>query len=149
MAAFVAMFAFFVVVMVGLGVQFRGPDPPTPPWFLWPSVYLSVGSMVTGFALLIAGSIIGHLENRRIVRTGIAAEAWIVRMSDTGQIINEQPVLEFTLEVHPEDGEPFVAKARKLIPLSDLHKFAPDKVVNVRYDPESNRVALTDWPFPR
>jgi len=70
-----------------------------------------------------------------LVRAGVAAQAKIVDVSDTGMTLNDDPRVEVTLRVDPPDGAaPFELK-RKLI-VSRVNVPRPGEHVTVFYDPK-------------
>jgi Short C-terminal domain len=54
-------------------------------------------------------------EQSLLLRTGVAAQATVVDVSDTGTTINDDPRVELTLNVTPEGGEPFELKRKLLV----------------------------------
>ena len=108
-----------------------------------------------GFALsvlFLAGctSIVDHFSGRQeaceILAIGEPATAKILRLIDTGTTINNDPVVDFSLEVHPRDGEPYEARSKGLISRLDVPQFQPGRVVPVKVDPGNRtRVALDMW----
>jgi len=81
------------------------------------------------------GSII---RREALTKNGIQAEATIVEVNDTGMTVNEiYPVIKFTLDVRPPEGEPFRAESKELINRMDIPTFQPGAVVPVLYDPRN------------
>jgi len=120
----------------------------------------AVIAMILG-ALLIAGSgcsLIGAAidratggdEARLLRRTGVPAEAKILRIWDTGTTVNDDQVIGMEVEVLPSGGEPFRAVIpRTWISRLDIPQFQPGRIVAVRYDPDDPaRAALDGPPFP-
>lgn len=94
----------------------------------------------------IVGKFSGRTEACAILAVGVPAPARIVRLVDTGTSINDDPVVEFILEVSPDDAAPFPASTRALISRLDVPSIQPGTVVRVKYDPaEPSRVALDMW----
>ena len=98
--------------------------------------------------LLICGC--GAIENmtgvgltKELQKTGVSATAVILKISDTGMTLNDDPVAWLDLEVRPENAPPFQARAKCLIPRLELPQFQPGRSVPVRYDPANRaRVAV-------
>jgi hypothetical protein len=73
-----------------------------------------------------------------LMKNGVQAEATIVDVNDTGMTVNEiYPVIKFTLEVRPPEGQPFRAESKELINRMDIPTFQPGAVVPVLYDPKN------------
>ena len=96
------------------------------------------------------GSIVDHFSGRKeaceIVAIGTSATAKIVRLVDTGTTINQDPVVEFVLEVRPGEGGPYEAHSKALISRLEVPQFQPGRVVPVKVDPkDARRVAIDLW----
>ena len=90
----------------------------------------------------------GISETRELDKTGQPAEAVIVKIWDSGMTLNNDPVVWFLLEVHPEGGETFQAKTKCPISRLDVSQFQPGSTVPVRYDPKDHtRVALDVYEY--
>ncbi len=81
-----------------------------------------------------------------ILAIGKPATATIVDISDTGITINQDPVVAFVLEVHPEHAAPFRAHTKALISRLDVPQVQPGRTVQVKFDPKQpSRVAIDGW----
>jgi hypothetical protein len=78
----------------------------------------------------------GITQARELQRTGLPAEATILEISDTGMTLNEDPVVDFMLEVRPEGKEAYRARTRMPISRIRIPQFQPGAVVPVNYDPK-------------
>ena len=109
---------------------------------------LVVVSMLSGCSAIV-GRFSGRNEACAILAIGVPASARIVRLVDTGITINDDPVVEFILEVTPESGEPYTASTRALVSRLDVPAVQPGRVVPVKVDPaDPSRVALDLWECP-
>jgi hypothetical protein len=81
---------------------------------------------------------------KELQKTGVSASAVILKVSDTGMTVNDDPVALLDLEVHPEKGEPFKAQSKCLIPRLDVPQFQPGHTVPVRFDPADHRRVAVD-----
>lgn len=73
-----------------------------------------------------------------LMKNGVQAEATIIEVNDTGMTVNEiYPVIKFTLEVRPPEGQPFRAESKELINRMDIPTFQPGAVVPVLYNPKN------------
>ncbi len=92
----------------------------------------------------------GRKESCEILATGNPATAVIVRLIDTGTTINNDPVVEFVLQVTPPDGETYEAHTKALVSRLDIPAIQPGRVVPVKYDPRMpTRVAIDLWECPK
>ena len=90
----------------------------------------------------------GISQTRELQKTGQSAQAVILKISDSGMTLNDDPVVWFELDVHPPTGTAFQAKAKCLISRLDIPQFQPGRMVPVRYDPaDHTRVALDVYDF--
>jgi hypothetical protein len=103
-------------------------------------------------ALVAAGcsTIVDHYSGRTeacaIVATGQPATATITRLIDTGTTINQDPVVEFVLEVHTPAGEVYEARTKALVSRLDIPQVQPGRTVPVKVDlADRSRVALDLW----
>lgn len=108
------------------------------------SFILTFGVMLAAMALIFGAPLLAGLQNRKILRSGRAAPARILSVTQTGTYINQNPVVRFTLEVQPADGMPFEAEAERLVYQTQIPQFQPGSAVPVRYDPETLEVAISD-----
>lgn len=106
-------------------------------------------------ALLLAAAgctaIFDHYSGRReacaILAIGQPTTAKVLRVIDTGTTINQDPVIDFVLEVYPRDGgDPYEAHTKALISRLEVPQVQPGTILPVKYDPEDrSRVALDLW----
>lgn len=98
----------------------------------------------------IVDSFSGRKEACEIISIGKPATGRVVRLIDTGTTINNDPVVEFVLEVTPLDGKPYEAHAKGLVSRLDIPAVQPGRVFPVKYDPQNpTRVALDIWNCPK
>jgi hypothetical protein len=94
----------------------------------------------------IVDSFSGRTEACEIIGIGRPATGRVVRLIDTGTTINNDPVVEFVLEVTPPDGKKYEAHAKGLVSRLDIPAVQPGRVFPVKYDPQDpTRVALDIW----
>jgi hypothetical protein len=109
------------------------------------STILPIGIMVAVFAFIWKK----NAERNRLVATGIAAQAMIVQLADTGVRINNQPRLDITLDVHPLPGHPPFAPFRTnhtgTVPMMAMARIAPGSTVAVKLDPANPANLTIDW----
>jgi hypothetical protein len=86
----------------------------------------------------------GVSEARELHASGVAAEAEILSLWDTGITVNQDPVIGLKVEVRAADRPPYPATIEKsLVSRLDVPRFQPGRIVPVRFDPKNPaRVAL-------
>ncbi len=91
----------------------------------------------------IADHFTGENESKQVRAVGVPAEATVVQIWDTGVTVNEDPVVGFLLEVHPDGAAPFQAKTKARISRLAIPRVQPGARLRVLYDPkDESRVAL-------
>jgi hypothetical protein len=73
--------------------------------------------------------------DRGILQNGISAQAKILGVQQTGTMVNNQPQIAFTLEVHPPGGEPYQAQTKAVIPMVNIPQLQPGTEVPVKIHP--------------
>jgi hypothetical protein len=79
----------------------------------------------------------GIADAKTLHTTGVPAQARIVKISDTGMTINEDPVVDFVLEIRRQDGTTYQASTRAPISRLDVPRFQPGADVPIRIDPNN------------
>ena len=75
--------------------------------------------------------------------TGIAAQARILKLWDTGTTINNHPVAGMVLEVQNPNGMTYEVETKSMIPRLSAGQLQPGATVRVKIDPRNQqRVAL-------
>ncbi len=105
-------------------------------------IAVMVGMIILSSVLMVGSLIVGGIANRRVIATGQDAEAKILALRDTGTRINDNPVVNFSLEIHPVGQPAFVAEASQTVSVLHLPSFQPGKLVNVKYVPGTDKVAI-------
>jgi hypothetical protein len=93
---------------------------------------------------LLGPQLIDWRESRLVRQQGTLAPAVIIGVADTGISINNQPVLEMAIRVHPPYEAKFEAKVRQVIPLSAIPQVQPGAEMEVWYIPGTTRVAMPE-----
>jgi hypothetical protein len=94
--------------------------------------------------LLVGAPIVSGLHSHAILDQGLPAEAIILKITDTGTTINNNPVVRLLLEVHPPNQPVFQAETERLISRLEIPQVQPGASVSVKYDPASQAVALVE-----
>ncbi len=94
-------------------------------------------------ACVVADRLSGVSQAVDLQRTGLPAQATIVRIWDTGMTVNDDPVVGFLLDVRPASGAPWQAETKQLVSRLAVPAVQPGAVVAARYDPaDHTRVSL-------
>ena len=103
--------------------------------------------LTTGCAMIDRMS--GVTDTKTLQETGVAAEATIVKIWDTGMTVNDDPVIGMEVQVYPAEGETWRATIPKsLISRLDIPQFQPGQTVHVRFDPQDkSRVGLDEYKY--
>jgi|WetSurMetagenome_2_1015567.scaffolds.fasta_scaffold07287_6 hypothetical protein len=138
----------FVLMWIPLAVFILhdSSQPATDNDLLTMEIFLA---LLFGFIILLVISHLGPLiidwrESRLVRAQGTLVPAVITVVSDTGIYINEQPVLEMAITVHPPHEAAFDAKVRKVIPFSSIPQVQPGAKLEVYYIPGTTRVAMPE-----
>jgi hypothetical protein len=113
-------------------------------------VALTVGGICVsiGFTLFLIVVIRKWVKNafgpdEKLLQEGVAAQATILKIWDTGVTLNDNPQVGMLLEVNPPGREPFRVEMKSIISRIALAQIQPGRVIPVRYDPENpSKVAL-------
>jgi hypothetical protein len=91
----------------------------------------------------------GVSDTKALQERGVAAEAVILRIWDTGITVNDDPVIGMEVEVRPAEGDPWRATLPKsLISRLDIPRFQPGQTVQIRFDPQDrSRVGLDEYKY--
>jgi hypothetical protein len=82
-------------------------------------------------------------QNAALLQTGQMAQACILQLIDTGTTINDNPQVQFVLDVRPPGRPPFQAMATSIVSRLSIARYQPGVWVQVRYDPnDPSKVAI-------
>jgi hypothetical protein len=145
---FALWFPFAMIMITGpLSIAIWSPEKiaasqSNPIWQVTPWVVLTVALGLGAAFFFVASSIAGGMSNILIEAKGHDADAEILSISDTGTRINDNPVINFSLRVHPVSQPPFMGVARRTISIVELPQYQPGQLVRVKYVPGKNHVAI-------
>ena len=81
--------------------------------------------------------------SKKILETGLPAQATVVEVRDTGVTINKNPQIKLILQVTPQTGMPYKAEIKLLISRLETYKYQPGMTLPVKYDPNNmSKVAI-------
>lgn len=112
-----------------------------PPILAIAAIFLS---LILFAALLVGSFVIGRLEKEKIRKKGIPAKAVVLTVSDTGTMVNNQPLLRIGLEVQPPYDSRFTATVEYIVPYSFLPQVQPGNTLQVFYLEDTKDVAIAD-----
>lgn len=105
---------------------------------------LTIGMAIISTALLVGSSVVGWGIGRMVLARGESGTAKILNIQPTGvRVNNYYHGMRFTLEVQ-SFGETFQSSAERLVPMHEMMKYQVGMTVNVKYDPMTKTVAMTD-----
>ncbi|MGN9840273.1 hypothetical protein ACTMTI_19325 [Nonomuraea sp. H19] len=84
-------------------------------------------------------------NGQRLLATGIAAQAVVESMADTGMTVNGQPVVSFVLAVRTDDGQAYRVTHRQSLPRIPMGVVAPGVTVPVKVDRQRRERVRIDW----
>jgi hypothetical protein len=78
------------------------------------------------------------------LKEGLAAQAKILQVAQTGTMVNYQPQVALTLEVTPSDGQPAYQTVTKMVlPMVNIPMFQPGATFPAKINPKDrNKVVL-------
>jgi hypothetical protein len=81
---------------------------------------------------------------------GVPAEAEILSIADTMNMLNDDPIIRLEVLVRPADRAPFRATIQRLVITNlQIPQYQPGKAIAVRFDPrDPSRVSIDLGPPP-
>lgn len=109
-----------------------------------------LGIAITGGTFLILACValpflIAAKRARKLLATGIPAQAVVESMTDTGMTVNGQPVVNFALNVRLDGGETYRVTHRQSLPRIPMGIVVPGVTVPVKVDRERRERVRIDW----
>lgn len=138
----IIMGVIFLVVGIGLAVALNGIPYAGGAMLLMGGIFAVVGG-----GLIVGGVIIGRraAATGQLLTTGIAGQATITAMTQTGVYLNEQPQINMQLLVSLPNQTPYAASHHEFVPLMLLGRLTSGAPLAVRVDPmDLNKIAV-DW----
>lgn len=118
-----------------------GGERPSPgfnklPIFILGTIFLVIG-------LVFGGKACQDAQQRELLEQGKPASAKIVKLTDTGNRLNRDPVYVLTLVVTPPEGEAWQAEVEKVLNVVDAQTYVVGALLDVKYDAgDPSRVAI-------
>ena len=111
--------------------------------------YFIAGVALVGTAalLIIIGIVlrVASTKKRRIEQSGTPGEARVVSVGQTGMLINNNPVIEFDLEVTLPGMAPYRTTTRSTVPIIALPRVMPGARLPIKADPSEPSKIVVDW----
>lgn len=119
-----------------------------PPGAKW----LAIGMVLTVVLGLLAVTVgpwaYQGWREQQILEHGTEATAELLKIIDTGNRSNDNPVVQLSVEVHPEGRGPFRASIETVLSVVDLKNYEVGGQIRVRYDPEDPSQVVLVGPIP-
>ncbi|MBN2057820.1 MAG: hypothetical protein JW782_03385 [Candidatus Saganbacteria bacterium] len=139
LAPFIAILTFIAgATMLALGSlnMTGGLDQRLGRFIVGPA--MAFGFFMMGYFLLLS-----PYQDLKLIQNGEPAMAEIVKISPTGNLINEQPEVRLFLVVRPENGPEYETTKRMVISPVYLPQFQPGAQLKIKYDPNNiKRIAV-------
>ena len=96
---------------------------------------LSIAIALTIGAVVFGPVILDGMHAGQVIADGVTAPARVTELKDTGIRYNYQPYIAVHLEVMPKNRAPFPAVAKRVLTVADAPRFAPGRMLTVKYNP--------------
>ncbi len=108
-------------------------------------IALVLGAVIAVFAITVGvrRGRARRAERERILDQGTLTRARIVSAKNNGAM-NNDPYVDFVLEVHPEGGEPYQVEYRTLVSQVAIPRVQPDTEIDVWVDPTNPQAVVID-----
>ncbi|MFK4037580.1 DUF3592 domain-containing protein [Nonomuraea wenchangensis] len=105
---------------------------------------------IAGVTMLITAGVwvpvaVATRGGRRLLATGVPAQAVVESVTDTGMSVDERPVARFVLAVRAADGEVYRVTHRQSLPRVPMGILAPGTVLPVKVDRRRRERVRIDW----
>ncbi len=106
--------------------------------------------LITVIVLVFVGIFVGRLvmsgmQNRDVLAHGESAPAQILKVWQTGTVMNEvNPQIGLLLQVQPANRSAFQAETKMFISMLQIPQFQPGTMVQVKFDPKDPRKVAVD-----
>jgi hypothetical protein len=87
----------------------------------------------------------GYHEAQRLRTSGVAGQATILGMRQTGVTLNEQPQIELNLQVQTQMHGPYQVTVREYVPLMLLGALSSGRPLPVKVDPADPQKLVIEW----
>jgi hypothetical protein len=106
--------------------------------------WLPIGIVGFTFSIIWGTIFRGMMRNRRVLKTGEPGTARVLKMSETGVTVNNNPMVKLEVEVTPQRGSSYITTTRVLVSRLNPMMYGPGRVVAVKIDPKDPMVVVID-----
>ena len=107
-------------------------------------VLIFVVSLISALALKFSKSSAAHRARGELWRNGTAARAKILDIRTKGGGLNDNPLIQFRLEVSVEDQDPYEVDTEFIVSKIRLPAIQPGEEIDIRVDPEDRQRIASD-----
>jgi hypothetical protein len=102
----------------------------------------------TGLVLIVIAFLVGRsaAATDRISQSGIAGQATITGLTQTGMYLNQNPQVEIDLLVQLPGQPPYAARRKEFVPLILLGRLSSGAPLPVKVDQADRQKVVIDWP---
>lgn len=100
--------------------------------------------VVLAFSLFLGPLLWNSFREHRLLKTGVAANARVDAVSETGDRVNSNPVVRVSLTVTAPDGIAFASEVLEIASAVRLQTLKPGAWVVVRYDAKDRTRMVID-----
>lgn len=100
--------------------------------------------VVLGFSLALGPLLWNSFREYRLLKTGVAANARVDEVIDTGDRMNSNPVVRVRMTVSAPGGDTFAAQVSEVASAVRLQTLKPGAVLVVRYDAKDRTRLVID-----
>ncbi|MFI6317738.1 hypothetical protein ACIBG8_09490 [Nonomuraea sp. NPDC050556] len=113
-------------------------------------ISVTVTAVVLGVMAVVFLPVLKNMQaGKRILQTGVPAQAMIEHLGETGITVNGQPMVEFGLRVRHADGREYRVTHRQILPRLMMGMVALGAVVPVKVDATEPEKVVIDWSATR
>jgi hypothetical protein len=76
------------------------------------------------------------IKSGKLLKTGLPAEATVLKVWDTGVTVNNSPQIGMLLEIRAPGRSPYQAEIKQIVSRLQVSYYQPGQVLTVRYDPD-------------
>lgn len=108
------------------------------------------GSIFALFFILVFGGVFWSVfrpmaVQNKLQKTGVSAQATILKVSDTGVTVNNSPQIKLLLQVTPPTGMPYQVETKILISRLQTYSYQQGMSVPVKIDPNDKNLIALDY----
>ncbi|MBL8685461.1 MAG: hypothetical protein JNK05_40170 [Myxococcales bacterium] len=116
------------------------------------SIIITLVSIVlaVGLPLLIVWKVVmplfkGAAQKQALLQTGVPAQVTVMAMQDTGTRINDNPMIQLTLNVEIPGRPVYQVVVQEIVPMLALGMLQPGRPLGARVDPNNPQSVAIDW----